>query len=261
MKPYYQDDSVTIYHGDCRAVIPIIGTVSAVITDPPYSSGGMMRGDRTGSTRDKYQNTGVDKEHPDFTGDNRDQRGFVAWASLWLAESMAITSPGGMCCLFSDWRQLPSMTDALQAGGWVWRGIVPWDKCGGRPMPRRFMQSSEFLAWGTNGPRDFSVDGATYHPGVLRGAPPQNRQHATQKPVGIMQTICEIVPAGGVIFDPFFGSGTTGEACKAIGRRCIGVEMLEHNCEIAAKRMQQECLQLTDRTPEPAPAIRQADML
>lgn len=245
MKPYYQDPWVTIYHGDCRAVIPGLATVDAVITDPPYSSGGMVRGDRMASTRDKYQSTGAQKEHADFTGDNRDQRGFVAWASLWLDEALMVTRPGGMCCLFSDWRQLPSMTDALQAGGWVWRGIVPWDKVNSRPMPNRFSSQCEYIAWGTNGPRDFSTADAVYHPGILRELPPQNRMHASQKPLGIMQQLCAVVPVGGVVLDPFFGSGTTGEACKLIGRKCIGIEKLEHNCEHAAKRLAQESLALT----------------
>jgi site-specific DNA-methyltransferase (adenine-specific) len=244
VKPYYQDDAVTIYHGDCREIIPHLPMVDALVTDPPYSSGGMVRGDRMQSTRDKYQSSGAIIEHPDFTGDNRDQRGFLAWASLWLAEVKEITAPGGVCCLFSDWRQLPTMTDAMQAGGWVWRGIVPWDKGNSRPMPRRFSQACEFLAWGSNGPRDFSTVDATYHPGILRGRPPADRQHSTQKPTEVMQTICEIVPRGGLILDAFFGSGTTGEACKAIGRRCIGIEKLEHNCEIAARRMLQEVLPL-----------------
>ena len=47
MTPYYQDSAVTIYHGDCREIVPTLGPVDAVVTDPPYSSGGQFRGDRT----------------------------------------------------------------------------------------------------------------------------------------------------------------------------------------------------------------------
>ena len=107
--------NATLYCGDCLEVLTLLPQVDAVITDPPYSSGGMVRGDRMMSTRDKYQSSDVDVEHPEFTGDNRDQRGFHAWAALWLMHAASITKPGGMAILFTDWRQLPTMTDALQS--------------------------------------------------------------------------------------------------------------------------------------------------
>lgn len=202
------------------------GAVDAIVTDPPYSSGGMVRGDRMSTTRRKYQSTSVDVEHPEFTGDNRDQRGFLAWASLWLMYCMNITKPGGVAMLFSDWRQLPTMTDALQAAGWVWRGIVPWDKVNARPMPNRFRAQCEYVAWGTNGPRDFDKVNAQYHAGILSEKPPANaeREHSTQKPVGVCAKLCAIAPQGGVVLDPFMGAGTTGVACIDIDRKFIGIE-------------------------------------
>jgi site-specific DNA-methyltransferase (adenine-specific) len=221
---------LTLYQGDAIELLPELARqgvrIDALVTDPPYSSGGMVRGDRMQSTRDKYQSTAVDVEHPEFTGDNRDQRGFIAWATLWLMYALEITKPGGVAALFSDWRQLPSMTDALQAGGWVWRGVVPWDKVNARPMPNRFRAQCEFVAWGTNGPRDFGTEGAEYHPGILteRAPPAADREHATQKPIGIMATLCRVAPVGGLVLDPFAGSGTTLIACAEIGRDCIGFE-------------------------------------
>lgn len=87
----------------------------SVIADPPYSSGGATRGDRTMSTLTKYVNTdsGHQERLPDFEGDNRDQRGFVFWCTLWLAAAWDCTKPGATAHIFCDWRQLPSMTDAL----------------------------------------------------------------------------------------------------------------------------------------------------
>ena len=230
----------TLYLGDCLEVLPKVELVDAVVTDPPYSSGGMLRGDRMGSTRDKYQSSQVDVEHPEFTGDNRDQRGFHAWAALWLMHALAITKPGGAAVLFSDWRQLPSMTDALQSGGWVWRGIVPWDKVNARPMPNRFRAQCEFAVWGTNGPRDFTMDGADYHPGILTEKPPgsSEREHTTQKPVGVMSSLCKIAPVGGLVLDPFMGSGTTGVGAMAVGRRFIGVEKEPRYFDIACRRIE-----------------------
>lgn len=230
----------TLHLGSAEDVIPTLEPVDAIITDPPYSSGGMVRGDRMQTTRAKYQSTDVDTEHPDFTGDNRDQRGFLAWASLWLMHAQEITKPGGVVALFSDWRQLPTMTDALQSGGWVWRGIVPWDKVNARPMPNRFRAQCEFVVWGTNGPRDFSTDGATYHPGILTEKPPANaeREHSTQKPVGIMETLVLVAPPGGVVLDPFMGSGTTGVACLRTGRTFVGAEKDPRIFDIACRRIE-----------------------
>jgi site-specific DNA-methyltransferase (adenine-specific) len=239
-------DGVSIWCGDCLHVIPTLSEVAAIITDPPYSSGGMMRGDRMASTREKYQGTDVDTEHPNFTGDNRDQRGFTAWASLWLSNCIDITVPGGVCCLFSDWRQLPCMTDALQAGGWVWRGILPWDKVQARPMPNRFRAQCEYVAWGTNGPRSFDTAGATYHDGILRGTPPTQgeRVHCTQKPVAVMARLVEIACEGSAILDPFMGSGSTGVACIRTGRKFIGIEKDARHFEIARARLEHELRQL-----------------
>lgn len=220
-------DRATLFFGDALEILPTLDQVDAVITDPPYSSGGMTRGDRMLSTRDKYQKSGeLVTEHPEFSGDNRDQRGFLAWASLWLMHAMAITAPGGACVLFSDWRQLPTMTDALQAGGWVWRGVLPWDKVNARPIPNRFRAQCEYVVWGSNGPRpmDMRDPSAAYLPGIVTAQAPKTREHSTQKPVEIMRTLCDIAPRGGLILDPFLGSGTTGVAALQGGRRFIGIE-------------------------------------
>lgn len=247
MSPHEErlSDSVTIIQGDALQIVPELGQVDAIITDPPYSSGDAFRGDRMASTRTKYQSTSVDTEHPAFTGDNKDQRAFTAWAAMWLLACLDITVPGGACCIFSDWRQLPSTSDALQAGGWVWRGIVPWDKVNARPMPNRFRSQCEYVLWGTNGGRSFDTTGATYHDGIIREAPPNisERIHATQKPVGVMAKLVEIAPAGSVILDPFMGSATTGLACIRTGRRFIGIEKNPQCYEQARTRLKNEMRQ------------------
>ena len=233
--------TVTLYCGDCLEVLPTLeaGSVDAVVTDPPYSSGGMVRGDRMASTRKKYQSSQVLDEKPLFTGDNRDQRGFLAWCSVWLMHLEQVTVPGGVCCLFTDWRQLPTTTDALQSGGFVWRGIVPWDKCNSRPMPNRFTSQCEYVVWGTNGPRDFDTEGATYHDGIIRCQPPPNcdRVHSTQKPVEAMTPLVEIAKPSEVVLDPFMGSGTTGVACIQAGRKFIGIEKTPHYFEESKRRI------------------------
>jgi len=95
--PYYHDDQSTLYHGEALALLTAMPAefFDATVTDPPYSSGGLFRGDRAGSmtTRSKYQQTSSKAEYPDFAGDTRDQRGFRTWCahrSTWSARLPAL---------------------------------------------------------------------------------------------------------------------------------------------------------------------------
>jgi site-specific DNA-methyltransferase (adenine-specific) len=146
MKPYYADDAVTIYHGEALEVLPSLDNIGAVVTDPPYSSGGQFRGDRMAQTLAKYvSNDSLNRvELTDFGGDNRDQRGFMAWATLWMTAARLRALPGAVFVSFIDWRQLPTLTDAVQAGGWVWRGIATWHKPGIRMQRGMFSGSAEY---------------------------------------------------------------------------------------------------------------------
>lgn len=247
MKPYHADESVTLYGGDSLAALRDLptGSVDALITDPPYSSGGMVRGDRMGSTSGKYSmlgRRGIDR--PEFSGDNRDQRAYGYWCALWLSECLRIVKPGGVALLFSDWRQLPTTTDALQSGGWVWRGLAVWDKtprC--RPHVGRFTAQAEFIAWGSNGPMPSDERSATTleaHAGVRSiMAPHGDKHHTTGKPTEVMRWLVRICPPGGTILDPFMGSGTTGVAALIEGRKFVGVEMVPHYQQVAERRIRE----------------------
>ena len=246
MKPYYQDEYVTLYHGDALQVIASLPdqSVDVVMTDPPYSSGGMMRGDRMQDVHTKYVNSdsvsGAGLH--EFTGDNRDQRAYGYWCALWIGELVRVLKTGGIIALFTDWRQLPTTTDALQAGGMVWRGIVPWYKPNGRPVQGRWANSCEYVVWGTNGPRDLDATGGSAFPGFFQALPPRERTHITQKPLSVMQEMLGIAPAGGVVLDPFAGSGTTLVAAKNLGLRGIGVERTEAHVAATAARLSQGVL-------------------
>lgn len=119
-------DRWSIHRGEALAWLRSLpdGYADAVITDPPYSSGGAFRSDRVKSTDTKYTGTEHRGRRPDFSGDNRDQRGYLAWCALWLSEAARVLGPGGVVVLFTDWRQLPTTTDALQVGGLVWQGLA-----------------------------------------------------------------------------------------------------------------------------------------
>lgn len=242
-KPYFERDGITIYHGDSLRILAELpaGSADCLITDPPYSSGGAFRGDRMASTTTKYVQTGQLEKSPDFSGDNRDQRAYLAWCQLWLSESMRVLKQGAPACLFTDWRQLPVTTDALQCGGFVWRGIAAWDKTeAARPVRGRFRNQCEYLVWGSSGP--MREDGPCL-PGVWRvSVASSEKYHIAGKPEGLMAQVVVICPDGGTILDPFCGSGTTLRAALDNGRKAIGIEIEERWCEVAAKRLAQGVL-------------------
>ena len=252
MKPYYDHAGITIYHGDMFSVLHDLSGVNAVVTDPPYSSGGAFRGDRMASTLKKYVSSDAEAQETGiaFTGDNRDQRSFAAWCALWMNACRAASVDGATIACFIDWRQLPTITDAMQCGGWVWRGIGAWSKKFGRPRAGGFSAACEFLVWGTNGPL---IERQLYPSGVFECSSPSvaDRQHITQKPEPVIGWAMGNIQSGSLVLDPFMGSGTTLVAAASAGCRAIGIEIEERYCEIAAKRLAQEVLDFGPATPEP----------
>lgn len=227
----------TLHLGDALAVLRDLPTASvdAVITDPPYSSGGQFKTERSKRTTGKYTNS---ETLTDFTGDNRDQRAYAYWCTLWFSEVLRVTRSGGLLLTFTDWRQLPSTSDAIQAGGWVWRGIVPWNKpINNRPLytQRAFLASCEYVLWASNGQMD--ITDTVPLPGFYQAAAPRERDHITQKPLDVMRALVRVVPEGGTVLDPFMGAGTTGVAASLEGRDFIGVELTEHYYHVAAERI------------------------
>lgn len=102
--------------GDCLQFMPRLrdGSVDMVIADAPYASGGLHPHARRQPTGEKYLGHA---RFPDFGGDQRDQRSWYRWCTEWLGESCRVLREGGYCLAFTDWRQLPTLTDAIQAAG------------------------------------------------------------------------------------------------------------------------------------------------
>jgi site-specific DNA-methyltransferase (adenine-specific) len=213
-------------------------SVDAIIGDNPYCSGGQSAAARSQSPTKKYVQSGTKKLHPDFPGDTRDQRSFAFWGTLWLAECLRVSKPGAPICLFSDWRQLPITTDMLQAGGWTWRGILPWDKTESvRPCRGRFSNQAEYVIWGSNGPMPLERNVGCL-PGAFREAvKAKEKLHLTGKPIELMRQLVRVCAPGGLIVDPFAGSSSTGVACLHEGYRYLGIEMTPVYTHISKKRL------------------------
>lgn len=230
-----------LHTGDALSVLPTLptGSADALITDPPYNSGGRTPSERRrASARDKYVSSDAQHDLADFAGENRDQRGYLAWLALLLAEGLRLTRPGGSALVFTDWAQLPTTSDALQAAGWTWRGIIPWHKPLSRPQKDGFKRECEYVLWASHG-EPYRHAPTIYLPGYLRASQPRGakRKHITQKPAEIMRELVKIAPAGGTVLDPCAGSGSTGEAALLEGRRFVGIEISEHYADIARDRL------------------------
>ncbi|MCK4792362.1 MAG: site-specific DNA-methyltransferase [Desulfobacteraceae bacterium] len=237
----------TFYLGDCLNILPELpeNSIDAVVTDPPYSSGGQFRGDRIKSTISKYVQTGSPQNiRSDFSGDNRDQRSFFAWSTLWLTATTHIVNPGGILCCFSDWRQIPVMSDSIQAGGWTWRNLCTWWKPGCRMQKGRFSSSAEYILYATNGPH--ASDGEKSPQNVISRTTllGDQKEHIAEKPIEVVQWACSVVRKKGTVLDPFLGSGTTAIACYNTGRKFIGIEKEKKYFDIAVARYRRETAQM-----------------
>ncbi|WP_158261105.1 MULTISPECIES: DNA-methyltransferase [Pirellulaceae] len=242
IKRIYSGRGIELYRGDCLQAMEQMKRrgveFDAVMTDPPYSSGGLHLSSRQKCTNEKYRQTGHKIEMKAFLGDNMDQRSYRLWAMTWLGTAAELLKPGGLVCLFTDWRQLPTMTDILQGAGLNWCGIVPWDKKNTRPRIGGFNQRCEFIVWGTKGTRPRVGPSL---PGAYQMSPvsTQRRVHFAEKPVELMKQLLRAVSESGgeSVLDPFAGGATTLVAARELGLRAVGIEKSEAIAEDARQRL------------------------
>jgi 16S rRNA G966 N2-methylase RsmD len=214
VKPYYQHAGQTIYLGDCREILPSLGPVDLVLTDPPYGIG--YKPQRSLSKCNKWQSQ---KPFEAVTNDNLPFEPALLLhfptLVLWGANHYADKLP-------------PS-------GGWL-----VWDKKRGATLSRGFVGSDVELAWSNlfNTARMFDYMWC----GLCRDGEIGEHYHPTQKPVNLMAWCISLARSAQTILDPFMGSGTSLVAAKQLGRQAIGIEIEERYCEIAVSRLQQECL-------------------
>ena len=247
MQIYYENKSGVLYHGECLSVMHNFNDNSfdAVIADPPYSSGGLYLYNRKLSPKDKYIQSGTQKEYYTFVGDARDSHSWSFWSTIWITEAQRLLKPGGYFFMFTDWRQLPAAADALQAGDIQWRGINVWNKTSFARAPHKgyFRHQCEYVVWGSKG--DLPVPAIGENDGPYDGCysimqNPKTKQHMTAKPVSLIEKLlapikCKQNPK---VLDPFSGSGTVFCACQNLGIHCTAIEISEDYCEVAKNRIE-----------------------
>ena len=245
MDSRFQTDDVSLYQGDALRVLTTLpaASVDAILTDPPYSSGGVTLGARQADPAKKYQSSGTKRQYPPMLGDAKDQRSWVMWCALWLGECWRIARDGAPLMVFTDWRQLPALSDAVQAAGWKWLGIVPWDKKSARPQIGKFRQQCEYLLFGVKG--RFVAHTRACLPGVYAYPVISSQKvHLTSKPVALIEDLLAVTAPGAIVLDPFMGGGSVGEACVRTGRSYVGIELSQEYYDISRKRLesvQAEC--------------------
>jgi len=213
VRPYYERDGITIYHGDCREIMPTL-KADVVVTDPPF---------------------GVGVHYKSFDDSQENVRALIGDAMpLILASAPVSLIACGIRNMFMypqpDWILCHFNAVAEHSSPWgfsCWMPVLAYGKCpylknrlGGRPDA-------------------FSLRPATY-------APPSG--HPCPKAPDVWQrfVLRGSALATDTILDPFMGSGTTLRVAKDIGRRAIGIEIEERYCEIAAKRLAQGVLDFSE---------------
>ena len=209
MKPYYQDDWVTIYHGDCREILPELPKVDLVLTDPPYGL--------------SWSGTGFKKQpllnHLDA----------AKWDKKPNADLIKKVMSAGFYKTIWGFNYLADLIGPSN-------GCLVWDKMTGKnPFADGELAFSDTV--GTM--RIYHHQWCGAFKDSERGI---KNEHPTQKPIQLMAWCISLAPKAEIIIDPFMGSGTTLRAAKDLKRHAIGIEIEEKYCEIAARRMSQEVM-------------------
>lgn len=233
MKPYYQDNAVTLYHGDCREIVPTLGRFDLLLTDPPYSHKHMDGGGFAAGSK-FYAGGALDGLNDFSLAEYQDamlcaSQMMVAFCSRDLiVDYSALARQNGRSFDLHIWHK----TNAIPFTANTWKSDIEyiclvWSK---KPGWKQLSQEKHSKVWISS----LCLD----------------RAHPACKPMGLLRKYIEVFDAQ-TILDPFAGSGTTGRAAKDLGRKCTMIEREERYCEIAARRMQQEVLPLQEAVETP----------
>ena len=245
LAPYYDEDGITIYCGDCREIIPSLpdGCADMILTDPPYGHNNNDDGDliqRREAALGLPPSAGSNPRP--IANDGPEANELVRW---FFNQTKRLLRHGGCCCCccccgggpdpqFARWSLW--LDEALG-----FKQAVVWDK-GGLGMGWHYRRNYELMLVGEKPGGPCKWYGGSSQANVVRinGIKPDADEHPTPKPVELMALFARLhsLP-GDLILDPFLGAGTTLVAAKRLGRRAIGIEIEERYCEMAVRRLSQ----------------------
>ena len=253
MKPYYEDDLVTLYHGDCREALPTLSGVDLFVTSPPYNLG-VTTGGGFGHWKDGQQHGGRSKwkaamhdgdgigysDHDDAMPYDE----YEAWQQECLALMWASLSDKG--AIFYNHKprvQARTLwTPLLLNPDLPVRQIIVWARAGGLNFaPTHYLPTHEWIVIFAKPDWRLTSRGASGVGDVWTIPQRSEPDHPAPFPIGLPARAIETT-APSLVADPFSGSGTTLRAAKDAGVRAIGIEKSERYCEIAAKRLSQDTL-------------------
>ena len=226
MKPYYSHGGITIYHGDCREILPHLEPVDLVLTDPPY-----------GMAYQSARRTDKAQRKPKIAND---ERPFI-W---WLYDAFKFTKDRGSLLCFCDWKRQDIFKSAIETAGYDIKSHIIWDRehQGMGDLKGEFAPQHDVIWFGVKGRFEFPSERPKSVVRALRLSG-EALTHPNEKPVSLLSQLIRVTTLKGQsVLDPFMGSGTTLQAAKDLGRKAIGIEIEERYCEIAAKRLRQEVL-------------------
>jgi DNA modification methylase len=248
MRPYYHDDAVTIYHGDCREILAGLApaSVDLVLMDPPYGHNYRSKdlAYRRKAALGLIPSGAPLPEARPIANDGPDAGPMVRWV---FGEAARLLKPGGCCCCccggggpdpqFARWSLW--MAEVLN-----FKQAVVWDK-GGLGMGWHYRRSYEFVLVGNKPGAPVKWHGGHSTPNIFRAPGVRSRaaDHPSPKPPALMEHFVGLhSDPGDLVLDPFMGGGPTLVAAKRMGRRAIGIDVDERYCEMAAKRVAQEAI-------------------
>jgi DNA modification methylase len=223
--PYYSDEQVTLYLGDCRQVLPQLDlTVDLLATDPPY---GLDIG---------YGRTALGVRH--IEGDTDDQLLVGV-----LADCDHLMAPNSWASVFCGYTHSGKVQAAAVVAGWTVKTVIVWDKA----MPslgEGIRNQHELAVLVKRGkPVETFTGGNVWRITRERGRP----EHPHMKPQALMSRLVGYYsPPGGVVLDPFAGSGSTLVAAAMLGRKAVGIEFSEAYCELIVRRLGQPSLDFNE---------------
>ena len=246
--PYYQDDAVTLYHGDCLDILPELDVEAVVVTDPPYGDTS-LEWDRCvpgwpAALPARVRALWCFGSLRMFLNRRED---FAGWK---LAQDVVWEKHNGSGLHADRFRRVHELAVQWYRGEWatVYREPlkVAVDDVG-RGDQHTFTRGQKPQHFGNvEAGSGYAYDGTRLQRSVLRVRSEHGRaEHPTQKPLGILDPLIRYsVAVDGFVLDPFAGSGSTLVAAKSCGRRAIGVELSEEYCALAARRLAQGVIDL-----------------